>query len=512
MTKKRIFISYKRRADPDEKLALAVYQELKLHNDIFDVFIDQTMLVGTQWAECIESELRRADYLITFLSASSVRSEMVQGEIEKAHHLSKEQEGSPTILPVRVAYREPFQYPLSAYLNPINWAVWDSPEDDKRLFNELICAISGKELTLNNDKAKSEILESANIASPPQPFPSAQPVSMEMPEGTIDPQSSFYITRLSDSIAQQTIQRQGVTITIKGPRQMGKSSLLIRTVEQAVMVGKQIAFLDFQLIDHSALLDADRFHRQFCAWITDELGLKDQVAEFWTPSLGNSQCCSRYMSRYLLKELGKPLVLAMDEVDRLFESPFRSDFFSMLRSWHNGRATQPIWKQLDLVLVTSTEPYQLIENLNQSPFNVGQVLELEDLKSSQLSELNRLHGAPLSTEEEEQLFGLVGGHPYLIRRALYLLATKRVENSAVLFRDADRDDGPFGDHLRYHLFRLYDKSELVQGFRQIIKDKTCKDDRIFFRLKGAGLVRKEGQIVLPRCRLYGEYFSGHLNV
>src|SRR6266702_1801990 len=111
----RIFISYKRNSDPDEKVALQVYESLsRLH----DVFIDQSMLVGTRWAEQIETELRRSDYLITFLSAHSVLSEMVQGEIETAHRLSKEQSGRPCILPVRLAYREPFNYPLSAYLNP----------------------------------------------------------------------------------------------------------------------------------------------------------------------------------------------------------------------------------------------------------------------------------------------------------------------------------------------------------------------------------------------------------
>jgi hypothetical protein len=53
-------------------------------------------------------------------------------------------------------------------------------------------------------------------------------------------------------------------------------------------------------------------------------------------------------------------------VAALVDTSFRLDFFSMLRSWHNSRAniTTSIWKQLDLVLVTSTEPYQLIENLN----------------------------------------------------------------------------------------------------------------------------------------------------
>ena len=77
----RIFISYKRNSDPDEKVALQVHEALLRRQH--DVFIDQTMLVGTRWAERIEAELRRSDFLITLLSAQSINSEMVQGEMTK---------------------------------------------------------------------------------------------------------------------------------------------------------------------------------------------------------------------------------------------------------------------------------------------------------------------------------------------------------------------------------------------------------------------------------------------
>jgi len=105
--------------------------------------------------------------------------------------------------------------------------------------------------------------------------------------------------------------------------------------------------------------------------VTDELELESRVDEFWSAPLGNSQRCTRYFDRYLLKQVDAPIVLAMDEVETVFDTEFRSDFFGMLRSWHNRRHAATGWRRLDLALVTSTEPYQLIENLNQSPFNVG---------------------------------------------------------------------------------------------------------------------------------------------
>jgi hypothetical protein len=181
------------------------------------------------------------------------------------------------------------------------------------------------------------------------------------------------VTRSSDDLATAAITRQGVIIAIKGPRQMGQSWLLIRTIAAAQSAGKRVVMLDFQLFDPVALYDADRFFRDFCTWLSDELELDNRVDEYWAIPLGNSQRCTRYVGRYLLPAVKGPLVLALDEIETIFDTPFRSAFFGMLRSWHNKRntPTDPIWPQLDLALVTSTEPYQLIANLNQSPFNVG---------------------------------------------------------------------------------------------------------------------------------------------
>lgn len=503
-----IFLSYKRDSN-DEALALEVFQALSQQHNLF---IDQTLLVGTRWAERIEAELRRSDFLIVFLSALSIHSEMVGAEIAMAHNLAKAHGGRPGILPVRVNYREPFQYPLNIYLDEINWAFWNSQGDTPHLIKELLSAISGGELSIKGEEAKVELIQqSSQSSSLPPPLASAQPQALEMPEGTMDPQSRFYVVRPSDPLALETIKRQGVTLTIKGPRQMGKSSLLIRTIDTASKLGKRVAFLDFQLFDKTALTDADLFFQQFCSWLSDELEVKDKVSEYWAMPLGNSHRCTRYMGRCILKELDSPIVLAMDEVESIFDTDFRSDFFGMLRSWHNSRATSPAWKKLDLVLVTSTEPYQLIENLNQSPFNVGQVIELTDFTTEQVAFLNNIHGTPLMSDEMQRLMTLLRGHPYLVRRALYLISSRHISVDD-LFAHATADRGPFGDHLRYHLFRMHDKDELVQGMREVIHRNVCTDERVFFRLRGAGLVRKEGRAVLPRCQLYAEYFEEHLHV
>jgi len=509
----RVFISYKRNSDPDETIARKVYEALGQRHE---VFIDQTMTVGTRWAERIQRELARSDFLITFLSAQSVTSEMVLGEIQMAHDLAKEQAGRPAILPVRVAYSGKFNYPLNVIIDPLHWLVWNGPEDADEVIESLMAAVSGGLLTSEPQRSDATVVE-VKEPSLPAPLPQAQPLSLEMPEGTMDPQSKFYVTRQSDSMALEAIAGQGETITIKGPRQMGKSSLLLRTMAAADDAGKRLVFLDFQQINQETLASADLFFRQFCSWLTVELEMEDRVDEYWQLPLGNNQRCTRYVGRYLLKELDAPLVLGIDEVDSVFDTDFRSDFFGMLRSWHNSRATgalsreRAVWRGLDLVLVTSTEPYQLIENLNQSPFNVGLKIELDDFNSEQVADLNYRHGSPLKPGELDQLMNLLNGHPYLVRRALYLIASGQ-ESAGDLFARATEDRGPFGDHLRYHILRMHNKNDLIRGLLRVIRQHKCPDERLFFRLQGAGLVRRgpEKGTVVPRCQLYADYFREHL--
>ena len=96
----RIFISYKR-IEPDLSVAREVFEVLRQHHD---VFIDQIIPVGVRWGERIEAEIRQADVFIAFLSADSICSEMVVGEISTAYQLTKSQGGRPVILPIRLAY------------------------------------------------------------------------------------------------------------------------------------------------------------------------------------------------------------------------------------------------------------------------------------------------------------------------------------------------------------------------------------------------------------------------
>jgi hypothetical protein len=126
-----------------------------------------------------------------------------------------------------------------------------------------------------------------------------------------------------------------------------------------------------------------------------------------------------FVESRLLPAVSVPLVIALDEADRVLGQPYQADFFSMLRVWHNNRSMflTPQWERLDLAMAISTEPYLLIEEGDRSPFNVGRILEVTPFTPAQCQELNTKYPGVLSTAQAEQLENLLGGHPYLTRLA-----------------------------------------------------------------------------------------------
>ncbi len=378
-----------------------------------------------------------------------------------------------------------------------------------RLTDEILVAIAGGELNLADVMAKAAVLEAPTPDALPRPRAFADPVKLERPEGTMDPESHFYIERPGDDVCRREMERQGATIAIKAPRQMGKSSLLIRATGRAKQAGKAVAFLDFQLLDEGVLHDPAAFFKGLCHWIVDELGLDDHVEEFWQPGLGNVQLCTKYVRRHVLGEIASPVVFVMDEVDRMLNCPFHSDFFGMLRNWHNSRRSGNEWQRLDLLLVISTEPYLLIDDLKQSPFNVGEVIRLDDFTPEQVADLNERHGRPFTESQLARLIALVGGHPYLVRQAMHRVAVGEYP-AETFFAKASDEQGPFGDHLRRHLTRFNERPELAKALRQVMAYHTGLDDISFYRLHGAGLVRRAGSQIAPRCELYAAYFRDRL--
>lgn len=254
--------------------------------------------------------------------------------------------------------------------------------------------------------------------------------SFEQPEGQVSLNSAFYIARPPiENDCYETILQPGALIRIKAPRQMGKTSVLSRTLDYARKQGCQTAYLNLQSADTEFLESLDKFLQWFCGSIAQELNLPDKLAEYWQGVLGSKNKCTNYFQRYLLSEIKSPVVLGLDEVDQIFQHPeLAAEFFGLLRAWHEKSKNQGTWQKLRLAIVHSKEVYIPL-NINQSPFNVGLPIELPEFNQLQVEDLVQRHQLNWGESEVKQLMTMVGGHPYLVRRALYEIARGRINLS-----------------------------------------------------------------------------------
>jgi hypothetical protein len=106
---------------------------------------------------------------------------------------------------------------------------------------------------------------------------------------------------------------------------------------------------------------------------------------------------------------------------------------------------------------------------------------------------------------------LVGGHPYLVRKALYHLRRGDLIWESLMDLAAT-EGGIYGDHLRRHLYVLRGYPELAAALRQVVQQMRSVEIEAAaaFKLESMGLVKMVGNETVPRCAIYRSYFRSHL--
>jgi hypothetical protein len=243
-----------------------------------------------------------------------------------------------------------------------------------------------------------------------------------------------------------------------------------------------------------------------------QLGLRSSISADWSDEDSPNTNFSRYVQRAVLGAVDGPLLWGLDEVDRLLGQPFATDVFGLFRAWYNRRALDPAapWSRLTLAIAYATEAHLFISDVNQSPFNVGVRLALDDFTPAEVAILDGRYGHPLGDDAARgRLIVLVGGHPYLLQRAFRELAhgmsLDRFEQQASL------DTGPLGDHLRRMFMVLERNSSLISAVREVVNGLPCPDRDAFFRLRSAGILKGETpETAVLRCALYATYLRRQL--
>jgi hypothetical protein len=205
--------------------------------------------------------------------------------------------------------------------------------------------------------------------------------------GTLRPDAPSYVERQADRDLYDGLQR-GEYCYVLTPRQMGKSSLMVRTATRLRQEGAHVVVLDLTAIGQN--LTTEQWYDGLRELIGQDLQLEDELEEFWLahPRLGPLQRWMAAVREVVLARCPGQVVLFVDEIDAVRGLPFSTDeLFAAIRACYNRRTEDPEFTRLTFCLLGVATPSDLIQDTRTTPFNIGRRIELEDFTEAEAAPL-----------------------------------------------------------------------------------------------------------------------------
>ena len=349
--------------------------------------------------------------------------------------------------------------------------------------------------------------------------------------GTLHHDSPAYVERQADKQLRRVLQA-GEFAYVLTSRQMGKSSLMVRTTQELRKHDTKVVILDFTAVGQN--VSPEQWYDGLLLGVGRQLDLEDELEDFWMDNqrLSPVQRWFAAIREVALAKLEEPIVIFCDEIDVVKSLPFRTDeFFAAIRECYNRRIHDPALARLNFCLLGVATPAQLISDPNTTPFNVGTRVQLEDFTPQEATGLAEGLAPPgqVQIDTEALLARIISwthGHPYLTQK----LCRKVAENVAVNQRSLnghleevdniceetflstrarEQDDNLL--FVRDMMIRnARDLGTLLERYNQIREGDEILDDEtddICNHLLLSGIVRLENGKLVVRNRIYSDVFD-----
>ncbi|NES42943.1 AAA-like domain-containing protein [Moorena sp. SIO2C4] len=344
--------------------------------------------------------------------------------------------------------------------------------------------------------------------------------------GTLKVSDRSYVPRATDQQLLDSVIK-GEYCYVLTTRQMGKSSLMVRTAAKLKEFNIRSAIIDLTSIGTSVGLEA--WYLGQIRRIVRQLRLRFDYESWWRENASFSEVdrYSMFISEILLEKVSSSVVLFIDEIDSTLSLSYSDDFFAAIRSLYNERAINSELERLTFVLLGVASPSDLVKAVERTPFNIGRRIELNDFTLEEAKPLaaGLAPGSDQAFKLLKQIIDWTGGHPYLTQKTCQVVAQwakeswdttqvdkiveKLVRETFLTKRGKQNDDNLH--FVRERLLRSSESAELLKLYSLIIKDIIIinkERNLTHARLKLIGIVKANDLGILePRNRIYSEVFD-----